>query len=83
MLAYKKPASHVKEITAFLATMHLVGLGGAWLCRLLCLIGVGWSLVVQASLSINPLRRRSGSKGRPVGISVSWALSSVGRALRY
>ena len=34
MLAYKKPVSHVKEIPASLATMHLAGLGGAWLCRL-------------------------------------------------
>ena len=36
---------------------------------------VGWSLVVQViGFSLNPLRRRSGSKGRPVAISVSWAL---------
>ena len=28
-------------------------------------------------ISLNPLRRRSDSKGRPVAISVSWALSSV------
>ena len=30
----QKPVSHVKEIPAFLAIMHLVELGGAWLCRL-------------------------------------------------
>ena len=45
---------------------------------------VGWSLVVQViGFSLNPLRRRSSSNGRPVAISVSWALSSVGRALGH
>ena len=33
-LLTKKPVSHVKEIPAFLPIMHLVGLGGAWFCRL-------------------------------------------------
>ena len=50
-------------------------------CDGLCNL-VGWSMVVQViGFSLNPLTRRSGSNGRLVAISVSWALSSVDRAL--